>query len=874
MTLPVAFDGTTLQPHRTGVGYYSEHLLRHLAKDPGLALTVVSNRRPDLVPWPDDVALRVRGQRLVRVAWMQTVAPAMLRESGVALVHCTNSMIPLASPVPTVVTIHDMSLELHAETHPWRRRWLNRPLTRAAAERASAIITLSHSSKRDIVHMLDVAPSRVHVVHLAAAPHFSPVTDPARLAQVRETYRLPDRFLLCVGAIEPRKNLARLFEAIAARRHDGVPPCVVVGPYGWRSRGLGDHIERLGLTDRVHFVGYVPMADLPAVYSLAETLVFPSIYEGFGLPILEAMACGTPVITGDHDSLVEVAADAALRVHAMDVGAIGDGLVAMARREDLRAHYAQAGPVRAAEFSWTRAAQETRAVYDAVVSAPATTSVPTSSQPIIVPGTPLVLIGQGYHLRFDPKLWRAQQPYPPLGALYAAAAVRQAGVSVAVCDSMLAEHEQAWADALDRTRPTLAVIYEDNFNYLTKMCLLRMRQAAVTMIGMARERGVPVVVAGSDATDHPEVYLEAGAEAVILGEGEITLVEWVRARLEGRSIEGLAGLCHRDGDGGLCRHVPRLPMRDLSTLPRPAWDLVDLEQYRAIWQRAHGYFSLPLSTTRGCPYHCNWCAKPLYGQRYSVRPPDAVAAEIEWLQRTWAPDHLWMTDDIFGLVPGWVSEFADALERRGVSVPFKCLMRADQVTADVAAALQRAGATTVWIGAESGSQRILDAMDKGVTVAQIEEATRALKSAGLRVGFFLQFGYPGEGLADIAQTIGLVRRCRPDDIGISVSYPLPGTLFHERVRAELGAKQNWVDSSDLTPMYRAPFSDAFYRVLHQAVHAEFRLQRVSELRPLWRRPWRVRPDHLRTAAAAAKYAGLLPALRWRLWRLSSEGRAS
>ena len=450
-----------------------------------------------------------------------------------------------------------------------------------------------------------------------------------------------------------------------------------------------------------------------------------------------------------------------------------------------------------------------------------------------------VLFGQAYFLRFDPKLWEAQQPYAPLGTLYAAAAVRQRGYSVALFDAMLAESEADWDVSLALHRPRLAVIYEDSFNYLSKMCLLRMRKAAMKMMAAARSRGVTVIVAGSDASDHPDLYLEGGADLVVSGEGEITLGD-VMDKLNGRNDRPLAtipGLCLRAPDGQLIRTPARPIVRDLDTIPDPAWDLVDVDRYRRVWMQRHGYFSMNIVTTRGCPYHCNWCAKPIYGQRYTTRTPQRVAAEIEGLCASYRPDHLWIADDIFGLKPGWIEQFAAIVAGRGSIVPFKCLMRADGVTEATARALRAAGCRTVWIGAESGSQRVLDWMEKGTRVDQIETATRRLHDVGIEVGFFLQFGYPGETFADIELTLDMVRRCRPDDIGVSVSYPLPGTTFYERVKADLGDKRNWVDSGDLDMMYHATYAPDFYRALHALVHAEFRSHRALDvLVGLGRRP--------------------------------------
>jgi radical SAM superfamily enzyme YgiQ (UPF0313 family) len=480
-----------------------------------------------------------------------------------------------------------------------------------------------------------------------------------------------------------------------------------------------------------------------------------------------------------------------------------------------------------------------------------------------------VLLGQAYHLRFDPKLWAARRPYPPLGALHAAAVLRSAGYEVALHDSMLARSEGEWGRSLDHHRPAVAALYEDSFNYLSKMCLGRMREAALRMIAMARQRGCTVVVAGSDATDDPGPYLAAGADHVVVGEAEVTLRELLDALL-GRSptaIREIDGVCFRE-HGRLVRTRPRAPLKDLDALPLPAWDLVDVPAYRAIWNERHGFHSMNLATTRGCPYHCNWCAKPIYGQRYAVRSPESVAREIAWLRAEYAPDHLAFMDDIFGLRPGWVEAFAAEVSAQGPPLPFKCLSRADLLDDGVVRALARAGCRTVWLGAESGSQKVLDAMEKGLGVEQIRSATRRLKAAGMEVGFFLQFGYPGETRDDVEKTLDLVRECRPDDIGVSVSYPLPGTRFYERVRRQLGEKRHWNDSSDLTLMYRGPFPDAFYRTLYRVVHKELRLRRAEAGGgdgPAAAAPLRAR---LRRRLALAYHAVTLPVERRRLERLA------
>lgn len=496
-----------------------------------------------------------------------------------------------------------------------------------------------------------------------------------------------------------------------------------------------------------------------------------------------------------------------------------------------------------------------------------------------------ILFGQSYYLRFDSKLWKAMQPYPPLGTMYAASYVRERDYDVALFDAMLAASEEEWDQALEREKPRFAVIYEDNFNYLSKMCLLRMREAAFTMIEMARRRDCTVIVGGSDATDHAEQYLREGADFVLLGEGEETLAELLDT-LSGRrerplqEIKGLA--YHQDGHGRPLLAAPEQPqdvkrnelrpdIKDLDALPFPAWDLVDVERYRRIWKERHGTFSMNMVTTRGCPYHCNWCAKPIWGQRYNSRSPENVVAELAWLQETYDPDHIWYADDIMGLKPGWWQRFADLVEAQGLQIPFKCLSRADLVTRseDNVSALARAGCDIVWMGAESGSQKILNAMEKGTRVDQIYEATRSLHREGVKVGFFLQFGYPGETRADVEKTLQLVRDCQPDDVGMSVSYPLPGTKFYESVKVQFGEKQNWVDSADLAMMYRGPFTTAFYRQLHSVLHKEFRSRKaLAAWREALRNPRTLSAHHVREAVATVYRLLTLPLARLKLDRLA------
>lgn len=433
-----------------------------------------------------------------------------------------------------------------------------------------------------------------------------------------------------------------------------------------------------------------------------------------------------------------------------------------------------------------------------------------------------VLVTHGYFYRLDPKQWADGRPYPPLGTLLVAALLREAGHEVHVFDTGLRTSPEELAPALARIRPDVLVVYDDGFNYLTKMCLTVMREAALRLIALGKAAGCRVAMNSSDASDHAADYLRAGADAVVLGEGEPSVVELVDRWTGHAAWNDVPGVAYLEG--GEVKSTPKRPvLRDLDALPLPAWDLIDVEPYRAIWQRSRGFFSLNMATTRGCPYKCNWCAKPIYGNRYNSRSPEHVVAELELLHTRYRPDHIWFADDIFGLKPGWVQRFRDVLKERGLRIRYKVQSRVDLLLeSDTIDALVASGLEEVWVGAESGSQRILDAMDKGTTVEQIAQATRLLKSKGVRVCFFLQFGYLGETEAEVERTIRMVEELMPDDIGVSVSYPLPGTKFHELVKADLQGKANWTDSDDLAMMFRNRQRPAYYKRLHRYVHKRYR----------------------------------------------------
>jgi anaerobic magnesium-protoporphyrin IX monomethyl ester cyclase len=443
-----------------------------------------------------------------------------------------------------------------------------------------------------------------------------------------------------------------------------------------------------------------------------------------------------------------------------------------------------------------------------------------------------ILVCHSYFLHLDQKQVARAKPYPPLATLQVVAMLREAGHQVHFFDAMLAERMEDYDGILSASQPDLVLFYEDNFNFLSKMCLGAMRDAACQMIGTAHRAGARVIASGPDVTDSAAPYLRAGADFALIGEGLAALLELVPrleatpGALDSELISGLPGIATLSHG-----HVNTTNGTRIQAIAKDvglaAWDLVEIEKYRAVWNQAHGYFSLNMAASRGCPFRCTWCAKPIWGNHYLQRNATEVAAEMAYLKRSFRPDHIWFADDIFGFRVDWVTEFAAAVQALDAKIPFTIQTRADLISERMAQALRDAGCQEAWIGAESGSQKILDSMNKGTTVTEIKSARARLEAVGIRVGFFIQLGYLDEQLEDILATRDLLAAARPDDIGVSVSYPLPGTKFYDLVKAQLRAKTHWQESNDLDMMFHGTYTSAFYRAVRNLLHDQVTLHTTA-----------------------------------------------
>ena len=431
--------------------------------------------------------------------------------------------------------------------------------------------------------------------------------------------------------------------------------------------------------------------------------------------------------------------------------------------------------------------------------------------------TDLVLT-HGYFLYEDPKELEILKPYVPLGILYICSHLRNKGFNVEVFDTTFSTMG-ALAHFLQTESPSVLGVYAN----------LMTRKKVVEILRLARQAGWKTIVGGPEPGAYVREYLEAGAEVVVLGEGEITTEELILTLRKDLcpDLSAISGIAYRDESGRVHQTAPRPQIPDLDAQPWPARDAVDIRRYMQTWRDAHGKSSLSFITARGCPYHCRWCSHQVFGKTHRRRKPLAVVDEVEWLLATYEPDMVWIADDVFTIHQGWLRSYAAEMRRRDLRIPFECISRADRLSAEAVDLLGELGCFRVWIGSESGSQRILDAMERGVTVEQVQTAVSLCKSRGIQTGMFLMWGYEGEQLEDIEATINHVKISDPDIFFTTVAYPIKGTAYYERVADSLVQLKVWNQSSDreLIPSGQRP--RAFYDCVDRLLQNEVQLARLE-----------------------------------------------
>jgi radical SAM superfamily enzyme YgiQ (UPF0313 family) len=420
-----------------------------------------------------------------------------------------------------------------------------------------------------------------------------------------------------------------------------------------------------------------------------------------------------------------------------------------------------------------------------------------------------LLLTHGYFLYDDPKEREIMKPYVPLGILYLSSHLRRKGFDVEIYDSTFGSKEELFR-ILREGPPAALGIYAN----------LMTRPNVLEIAAVARAADWIVVLGGPEPSNYPEQYLDGGANLIVAGEAELTTERLLNTGFDATYWPTINGVLFRAADGSLVRTPPATQIKDLDAQPWPDRERVDIGRYLATWRKHHGKGSVSLITARGCPYHCNWCSHSVYGKTHRRRSPKAVVDEVEWVLQRYSPEMLWLADDVFTIHHAWLFEYAAEMQRRNLHIPFECITRADRVNEQVIETLSALGCFRVWIGSESGSQRILNAMQRGVTVAQVQNAVALCKRNGIQTGMFLMWGYEGEELEDIQATVDHVKQCRPDVCFTTVSYPIKGTPYFEKVATRVVATREWSRSSDRELHIKGRHSRRFYQHADDLLRSE------------------------------------------------------
>jgi len=434
-----------------------------------------------------------------------------------------------------------------------------------------------------------------------------------------------------------------------------------------------------------------------------------------------------------------------------------------------------------------------------------------------------ILLTHGYFLAEDEKERQIMKPYPPLGLLYLSAYLKSHHHCVEVYDSTFGTR----SELLGKIRQSPGGIVGIYTNLMTRGSVLQ-------LIGAAKQSGSTVILGGPESANHTTEYMGAGADVIVIGEGESTLTELMATlpSMGPHDLSGVRGIVFASATGELVNTPERTKINDLDSLPLPDREAIDHQKYLDAWKTHHGASSINLITARGCPYRCRWCSHAVYGYSHRRRSPANVAAEVASIVERYNPDQLWYADDVFTISHPWLRGYKAALENRGLHLPFETITRADRLQSEEAViALRELGCYRIWIGSESGSQRILDAMERGVTVEQVRRAVKLAQKHGIRVGMFLMWGYEGEQMEDIAATVEHVKESDPDIFFTTVSYPIKGTPYFDAVKDKVRLPQAWANSTDRDYFIEGRNGRDYYRLADVWLRNEVEASRLAHTDP-------------------------------------------
>jgi anaerobic magnesium-protoporphyrin IX monomethyl ester cyclase len=433
-----------------------------------------------------------------------------------------------------------------------------------------------------------------------------------------------------------------------------------------------------------------------------------------------------------------------------------------------------------------------------------------------------ILLTHGYFLAEDPKEQQIMRPYPPLGILYISSYLEANGFVNDVFDSTFRSLAELKTYILETT-PDIMGIYTNLMTKLNVLAIIRFIKADPSL------QNIKIILGGPEVRNHKEKFLQYGADVIVFGEGEETMLDLVRAYSTNRTpeLQTIPGIAFRKGDE--VRVMPeRVLIRDINQLPFPGRKKIDLQLYFNAWKQKHGFSMVNINTMRGCPYSCKWCSRAVYGGSYRRRSAELVADEVQWLQAHYDFDKLWFVDDVFTISHKWLSQFADEIDKRGIIISYEIITRSDRVNEEVLRLLKQSGCFRVWIGAESGSQKIIDAMDRRVQVEQVRETIRRVKAHGMEAGTFIMLGYPGEEETDIKETLRHLKYADPDQFTITVAYPIKGTPLYNEVENSFITAFPWENSTDRDIDFKRRYTRSYYTHAIQWINNEMLYRKMKK----------------------------------------------
>jgi radical SAM superfamily enzyme YgiQ (UPF0313 family) len=413
-----------------------------------------------------------------------------------------------------------------------------------------------------------------------------------------------------------------------------------------------------------------------------------------------------------------------------------------------------------------------------------------------------ILFTHAYYLSDDPKEQKIMKPYPPLGLLYVSGYLKSKNISNDVFDTTFSNQTTQLEFILEK-KPKVICIYT---NLMTKIEVIKLMKILKT-----ETYNFPkIVLGGPDVTYNVENYLKAGADFLVIGEGEETTFELYQAIINNSDIHQIYGIAFLENNQ-VIQTEARTKFKELNELPLPNREAISMQKYLETWKNNHGKSSMTISTQRGCPYTCKWCSTAVYGQSYRRRPTHLVVEEMKMLKEKYNPDAIWFVDDVFTISHKWLTEFHSEIIKQNAIIPFECITRAERLNDEILQLLKEIGCFRIWIGAESGSQKIIDLMDRRVDINHVKKMIQDTNAIGIETGTFVMVGYPEETIEDIDKTIQYLKEAKPTQYTITIAYPIKGTSLYNEIEDKITIQPEWESSTDREIDFKRTYSKKFYK---------------------------------------------------------------